>query len=128
MSLKVTLSKYSGKPSKLFIKILVALSFAYLPFLLLFLILVSFGLMPVNFNNENIYGLKGVAVLVCFASFLVFMFSAFAYLWFLFGYFVLQLFLHFYQIKNHRKKTAITSCSFYSFQKLFKLLFISICY
>lgn len=91
MSLKITLSKYSGKPSKLFKKIFVTFTFAYLPFLLLFLILVSFGLMPVYFNDENFYGLKGVLVLLCFAPFLVFMFSAFAYLWFLFGNFILQI-------------------------------------
>jgi hypothetical protein len=54
---------------------------------------VSFDLMPVNFNNEDIYGFKGVVILVCFASVFVFMFSAFAYLWFLFGNFVLQLFI-----------------------------------
>lgn len=93
MNLKNTLSKYSGKPTSLFKKTFVTLSFAYLPFLVLFVILVSFGLLPVNFNDEDIYGLKGVVVLICFAPIFVFMFSAFAYLWFLFGNFVLQLFI-----------------------------------
>ncbi len=93
MNLKNTLLKYSAKPNFLFKKIFIRFSFAYLPFLLLFAILVSFGLMPVNFNNEDIYGLKGVVILVCFAPVFVFMFSAFAYLWFLFGNFVLQLFI-----------------------------------
>jgi len=93
MKLKATLSKYSGKPTSLFKKIFVTFLFAYLPFLVLFVILVSFGLMPVNFNNEEIYGLKGVVVLVCFAPIFVFMFSAFAYLWFVFGNFVLQVFV-----------------------------------
>jgi hypothetical protein len=71
----------------------VTFSFAYLPFLVLFVILVSFGLIPVNFNGEDIYGLEGLVVLVCFAPIFVFMFSAFAYLSFLFGNFVLQLFV-----------------------------------
>jgi len=93
MNLKNTLLKYSGKPNSLFKKTFVTLSFAYLPFLVLFIILVSCGLMPVNFNDEYIYGLKGVVVLVCFAPFFVFLFSAFAYLLFLFGNFVLQLFI-----------------------------------
>lgn len=93
MNLKNSLSKYSGKPNSLFKKIFVTFSFAYLPFLVLFVILVSFGLMPVNFNNEDIYGLKGVVVLVCFAPIFVFMFSTFAYLCFLFGNFVLQVFV-----------------------------------
>lgn len=93
MNLKANLSKYSGKPNTLFKKIFVTFSFAYLPFLILFIILVSFGLMPVNFNNEDIYGLKGAVVLVSFAPIFVFMCSTFAYLWFLFGNFVLQLFV-----------------------------------
>jgi hypothetical protein len=93
MNLKTNLSKYSGKPNSLFKKILMTFSFAYLPFLLLFVILVSFGFMPVNFNGEDIYGFKGVVVLVCFAPIFVFMFSAFAYLWFVFGNFILQLFV-----------------------------------
>ena len=49
--------------------------------------------MPVNFNDEDIYGLKGVVVLVCFAPIFVLLFSAFAYLWFVFGNFILQLFV-----------------------------------
>jgi hypothetical protein len=93
MNLKTTLSKYSGKPNSLFKKIFVTFSFAYLPFLILFSILVSFGIMPVNFNEQNIYGLKGVVILVCFTPIFTFMFSAFAYLWFVFGNFVLQLFI-----------------------------------
>lgn len=91
MNLKTSLSKYSGKPNSLFKKIFVTFSFAYLPFLLLFTILVSFGLMPVNFNNEDLYGLNGVIVLMCFAPIFVLMFSTFAYLWFLLGNFVLQI-------------------------------------
>lgn len=93
MSLKNALTKYSGKPNSLFKKIFMRFLFAYLPFLLLLVILVSFGLMPVNFNGEDIYGLKGAVVLICFAPIFVFMFSAFAYLWFVFGNFILQLFL-----------------------------------
>ncbi|MBF2707815.1 hypothetical protein [Flavobacterium soyangense] len=93
MNLKNTLSKYAGKPNSLFKKIFVLFSFAYLPFLLLFVILVSFGLMPVNFNDVDYYGLKGVVIMICFAPFMIVMFSGFAYLWYIFGNFVLQLFI-----------------------------------
>jgi hypothetical protein len=93
MNLKNTLSKYSGKPNSLFKKIFVIFSFAYLPFLILFAILASFSIMPVNFNEEDYYGLKGVVVLICFAPFMIIMFSVFAYLWFIFGNFILQLFI-----------------------------------
>jgi hypothetical protein len=57
MNLKNTLSKYSTKPNSLFKKIFVIFSFAYLPFLVLFSILASFSIMPVNFNGEDVYGL-----------------------------------------------------------------------
>jgi hypothetical protein len=93
MNLKTTLSKYSGKPNSLFKKIFVIFSFAYLPFLVLFIILVSFGLMPVNFNDVDYYGLKGVVVMISFAPLMIVLFSAFAYLWYMFGNFVLQLFI-----------------------------------
>jgi len=93
MNLKNTLSKYSGKPNSLFKKIFVTFSFAYLPFLVLFVILVSFGLMPVNFNDVDYYGLKGVVIMISFAPLMILMISAFAYLWFIFGNFVLQLFV-----------------------------------
>lgn len=91
MNLKSTLSKYSGKPNSLFKKIFVVFSFAYLPFLILFVLLVSFGLMPVNFNDVDYYGSKGVVVMICFAPILTLMFSSFAYLWFIFGNFILQI-------------------------------------
>jgi hypothetical protein len=91
MNLKSTLSKYAVKPNSLFKKIFVVFSFAYLPFLLLFVILISFGLMPINFNGVDYYGLKGVVVLICFAPFMNFMFSGFAYLCYVFGNFILQL-------------------------------------
>ena len=93
MNLKTTLSKYAGKPNSLFKKIFVLFSFAYLPFLVLFTVLVGFGLMPVNFNDVDYYGLKGIVVMICFAPVMIVMFSAFAYLWFLFGNFVLRLFI-----------------------------------
>ena len=93
MNLKSTLSKYNGKPKELFKRIFIIFSFAYLPFLILFLILAGFGIMPVNFNNKNIYGLKAVLVLICFAPFLTLMLSFFAYLWFVFGNFILQIFI-----------------------------------
>ena len=75
MKLKNTLSKYNGKPKELFKRIFIIFSFAYLPFLLLFVIFAGFGLMPVNFNNEEIYGLKAILVLICFAPLLVIVLS-----------------------------------------------------
>lgn len=91
MNLKNTLAKYAGKPNSLFKKIFVVSCFAHFPFVVLFSILTIFGLMPVKFNDVDYFGLKGVAVLVCFAPFMIFMLSAFAYLWFVFGNFVLRI-------------------------------------
>jgi hypothetical protein len=91
MNLKNSLSKYSEKPSSLFKRFFVTFAFAYLPFLVLFIILAGFGLMPVNFNDENIYGYKAILVLLCFTPFIIFMLTVFAYLWFRFGNFVLKI-------------------------------------
>jgi hypothetical protein len=103
MNLKTTLSKYSGKPNSLFKKIFVTFSFAYLPFLILFSILVSFGIMPVNFNEQNIYGLKGVVILVALLLFLllslVLLLTCGLSLEILFYNYL----LHFCQIKNHSR-------------------------
>jgi hypothetical protein len=93
MNLKDTLSKYSGKPKSLFKRIFITLFFAYLPFLILYIILTSFDILPVNFNSEKVYGLKAALVLICFAPFLVVMFSVLGYLCFVFGNFILQVFI-----------------------------------
>ena len=93
MNLKNTLTKYSGTPKSLFKKIFVTLLFAYIPFLILYIILAVFGIMPVNFNDEKVYGLKAAIILICFAPFFVFIFSTFAYLTFIFGNFVLKTFV-----------------------------------
>ena len=93
MNLKYTLSKYSQKPKSLFRKIFITLLFAYIPFLILFIILAGFGVMPVNFSNEKVYGIKAVFILICFAPFIVLMFSTFAYISFVFGNFILKIFI-----------------------------------
>jgi hypothetical protein len=93
MNLKNTLSKYSKKPKFLFKKIFVILFFAYLPFLILYMALAGFGIMPVNFNDEKVYGLKAIIIETCFTPFIVFMISGLAYLSFVFGNFILRFFL-----------------------------------
>ena len=93
MNLKSTLSKYSEKPKSLFRKIFITLFFAYIPFLILYIILAGFGIMPVNFNGEEVYGIKAVIVLICFAPLLVLMFTIFGYLSFVFGNFILKIFV-----------------------------------
>jgi hypothetical protein len=53
------------------------------------MILAGFGIMPVNFNDEKMYGLKVIIIEIFFTSFIIFMLSALAYLGFIFGNFVL---------------------------------------
>ena len=93
MNLKETLSKYSQKPEKLFKKIFINLLFAYMPFVILISILSLFNIVPVNFNEEKVYGIKGAIIMICFSPFIVLMLSAFAYMCFSFGNFVLQVFI-----------------------------------
>jgi hypothetical protein len=53
------------------------------------MILAGFGIMPVNFNDEKMYGLNVIIIEIFFTSFIIFMLSALAYLGFIFGNFVL---------------------------------------
>jgi hypothetical protein len=94
MNLKNTLSKYSKKPKFLFKKIFVTLFFTYLPFLILYMTLAVSGIMPVNFNDEKVYGLKAIIIQICFLS------SSF-YATFIFRFVleILRFFLSFYQMK-----------------------------
>jgi hypothetical protein len=55
--------------------------------------LAGFSIMPVNFNDEKMYGLKVIIIEICFTSFIIFMLSALAYLGFIFGNFVLCSFI-----------------------------------
>jgi hypothetical protein len=57
------------------------------------MILAGFSIMPVNFNDEKMYGLKVIIIEICFTSFIIFMLSALAYLGFIFGNFVLFSFI-----------------------------------
>jgi hypothetical protein len=57
------------------------------------MILAGFGIMPVNFNDEKMYGLKVIIIEIFFTSFIIFMLSALAYLGFIFGNFVLCSFI-----------------------------------
>lgn len=89
--MKKIIEKYSGKPSNLFKKLFVTFLFGYFPFTLLQIILNITGVLPINFNNEKIYGLKGLIVLILFSPFIVLMITIFVWLYFVFGNFVLRL-------------------------------------
>lgn len=84
------IEKYSEKPDNLFKRIFFTFLFGYLPFAVLHIILNLTGVLPVNFNDEEIYGAKGVVIIILFIPFIVLMLTFFVWLFFIFGNFVLR--------------------------------------
>lgn len=89
--MKKIIEKYSEKPNDLFKKIFFTFLFGYLPFAILHIILNITGIIPVNFNNAEIYGIKGVFIILLFTPLLVLMMSFFVWLYFIFGNFILRI-------------------------------------
>ena len=86
------IEKYSRKPENLFGILFVNFLFGYLPFALILGILTLFGVIPINFNGEETYGIEGLLVVIAFIPFVVFMLSFFTWLYFIIGNFFLNLF------------------------------------
>lgn len=86
------IEKYSKKPENLFSLLLMNFLFAYVPFALLIGLLSLFGIVPVNFNGEETYGIKGLIVIIAFIPFVAFMLSFFTWIYFIIGNFFMKLF------------------------------------
>ena len=89
--MKKLVEKYLELPKDLFKRILITFLFGYLPFAILHIILNIAGIVPVNLNGKEIYGLKGVLVLVLFIPLVVLILSTFVWLYFAFGNFILRM-------------------------------------
>lgn len=90
VKLKSFLEKYTEKPPAIFKRLFVTYFFGYLPFLFLHILLNLLGTLPVNFNNEELFGLNAVLVLVLFAPFVVLTFTILTYFGLLSGYLMLK--------------------------------------
>ena len=88
--MKKIINKYSELPKDTFKWILVTFSFGYLPFLILQIILTLFEIFPVNFNNQDTYGIKGAIVLILFSPFIVIIMSFSVWIYIIFGNLVLK--------------------------------------
>lgn len=89
--MKKIIENYADKPKGLFKRIFITFFFGYLPFAVLHSILNVLGIMPVNFNDENVYGVKGVAIIICFSPLIVLLVSFTFWLYFMMGNLVLRL-------------------------------------
>jgi hypothetical protein len=89
--MKKIIEKYSEMPKNLFKRVFITFLFGYIPFAILHIILNITGVIPVNFNGKEIYGIKGVMVLVLFIPFVVLIASFFVWLYFIFGNLVLRI-------------------------------------
>ncbi|WP_299557143.1 hypothetical protein [Seonamhaeicola sp.] len=90
--MKKILEKYSKKPKGLFKLLFINFLFAYAPFALLIGVLSLFELVPVNFNDEKVYGIKGFIIIMLFIPFVAFILSFFTWLYFVIGNFFLNMF------------------------------------
>ncbi len=90
--MKEFIKKYSKKPEGLFKLLFVNFLFAYIPISLFFGTLSLFGIVPVNFNDSKVYGIKGFIIVMLFIPFIVFILSFFTWLYFIIGNFFLNLF------------------------------------
>ena len=89
--MKKFIQKYSEKPSNLFQKLFVTFLFGYLPFAIIHLILNILRIIPVNYNDTQVYGLKGALVIILFIPFIVLIITFFVWLYFIFGNLILRL-------------------------------------
>lgn len=89
--MKKIIEKYLEVPKDLFKRIFFTFFFGYLPFAILHIILNITGIIPVNFNDKEIYGIQGVLVIVLFIPFVVLIISFFVWLYFIFGNLILRI-------------------------------------
>ena len=89
--MKAILKSYSSKPSRLFTWILVIYSFGYIPLLILQIILNLLGLMPVNYNDQDIFGGQAVMILILFSPLIVILFTIMTWLNMTLGFLVIKM-------------------------------------
>ena len=90
MNINRFLKKYTEKPDSAFKRLLVLISFGYLPVLIFNIILSYLEIIPTNFNNEKIFGFKAVLIQLAFSPLIILAFTVAIYLWLIFGHFVLK--------------------------------------
>lgn len=64
----------------------------FLPFILLQALLIIFEVVPMHFNNEEVYGIKGVLYALMFLPFIVIMITVFSWVFLKIGLLVQRLF------------------------------------
>lgn len=89
--MKKFILKYSEKPKNLFKSIFFTFLFGYAPLGLLHIILNLAGIIPVNFNEKEVYGLTGFLVIIIFTPFVILMFSSFIWLYFIVGNLIIKI-------------------------------------
>ncbi|KGO86456.1 hypothetical protein Q765_11295 [Flavobacterium rivuli WB 3.3-2 = DSM 21788] len=90
--MKKLLDEYSVKPTQLFKRIFVVYYFAYIPFLILQIILNVTEIIPVNYNDSKIYGIKAVVIMILFSPLVVFLFAVMTWINFNIGCFIMKIF------------------------------------
>ncbi|MBO9584367.1 MAG: hypothetical protein J7574_09435 [Flavobacterium sp.] len=85
------IENYSVLPKDLFKRIFVTFLFGYLPLAILHITLNVAGIIPVNFNNKQVYGLEGILIIILFIPFVVLLITFFVWLYFIFGNLIIRI-------------------------------------
>lgn len=88
--MKKIIQDYSQRPKGFFKRIFITFLFGYMPFAIGHAILNIAGIVPVNFNDQEIYGVKGFFVILCFSPFIVLMLTIMFWVCFMFGNLILK--------------------------------------
>lgn len=89
--MKKIILEYSVKPKNLFKKIFFTFLFAYIPFAAIHIVLNLLNIIPVNFNDKDIYGAKAVLIIIIYMPFVVMIVTLFSWLFYMFGNLVLRI-------------------------------------
>jgi len=85
------IEKYSAKPAGLFKLLFITFLFGFIPFAVVHIILNLTGVIPVNFNDEKIYGLKGVLIIFLFTPLTALLLTVSVWMYFMIGNLFLRL-------------------------------------
>ena len=89
--MKRIIKKYSEKPKNLFGLLFWNLLFAYSPLALLIGVLSLFEITPVNFNDQELYGIKGLVVSLLFIPFVAGILAGLIWLYYSIGNWIMRL-------------------------------------
>ena len=82
---------YSKKEKGLFKKLYIIFYLGYMPLILLQIILNVLGIMPVTFNDQEVYGFLGVLGIIMLSPLYVLLITVVIWLYYMMGYLIIKI-------------------------------------